>query len=506
MKPATCPLDTVPTALLKQVFHTVGPSILSIINSSLATGTVPTCFKHAVVQPLLKKPNLDPTQLINNRPISKLPFLSKLAEKVVLRQLSAYLQQNDILEIFQSGFRTGHSTESALLKVSNDLLLAADNRDCSVLILLDLSAAFDTVDHMILLDRLQHGVGVSGTALAWLSSYLTNRSFSVNIGSSSSSSAPLSCGVPQGSILGPILFSLYMLPLGVIIRKYNISFHCYADDTQLYISLKPNDRSKLDSLMSCLEDIKCWMAQNFLQLNENKSEIILFGPPDSVTSLTNSLGNLSTLVKPYVKNLGVIFDSQFIFDRQVNAVVKSCFFQIRIIARLKPLLSPADLQKIIHAFVSSRLDYCNSLYIGISQSSLSRLQLVQNAAARLLTGTRRRDHITPVLASLHWLPVRQRIDFKVLLFVFKALNGLAPSYISDLLSPYSNIRSLRSADQRLLTVRGSNLKLKGGRAFAVAAPNLWNSIPTSIRLAPSTETFKSRLKTHLYSLAFPDSP
>ena len=248
------------------------------------------------------------------------------------------------------------------------------------------------------------------------------------------------------------------------------------------------------------------MAQNVLQLNENKSEIILFGPPDSVTTLTNSLGNLSTLVKPHVKNLGVIFDPYFKFDKQVNAVVKACFFQLRTIAKLKALLSPADLQRVIHAFISSRLDYCNSLYTGISQSSLSRLQMVQNAAARLLTGARKRDHITPVLASLHWLPVRYRIQFKVLLLVFMALNGQAPSYISDLLSPYSNIRSLRSADQRLLRVRGSNLKLKGGRAFAVIAPSLWNSIPTSVRLATSTDSFKTRLKTHLYSLAFPDPP
>ena len=132
--------------------------------------------------------------------------------------------------------------------------------------------------------------------------------------------------------------------------------------------------------------------------------------------------------------------------------------------------------------------------------------MVQNAAARLLTRTRKRDHITPVLASLHWLPVRYRIQFKVLLFVFKALNGQAPSYISDLLSPYTNIRSLRSADQRLLMVRGANLKLKGGRAFAVAAPSLWNSIPTDIRLSPSIDCFKTRLKTYFYRLAFPDPP
>ena len=151
-------------------------------------------------------------------------------------------------------------------------------------------------------------------------------------------------------------------------------------------------------------------------------------------------------------------------------MVKTSFYHLRILAKTKPYLSTGDLERVIHAFISTRLDYCNALYAGLDQSSLSRLQLVQNAAARLLTGTKKRDHITPVLASLHWLPVCFRVDFKILLLVFKCLNGLAPLYLSELLHQHSPSRALRSADQHLLVCPRTRLKTRGDRAFAAAAP------------------------------------
>ncbi|KAI2660342.1 RNA-directed DNA polymerase from mobile element jockey [Labeo rohita] len=408
LKATICPLDAVPARIMKEAIDIVGPCLVSFINSCLSLGTVPTALKHAIVRPLLKKPNLDPSILSNFRPISHLPFLSKLMEKLVVSQLQSHLQLHAIADKFQSGFRSRHSTESALLRVHNDILGALDSKSSVVLVLLDLTAAFDTVDHAALISQLQHIVGLQGMVLRWFSSYLTNRTFSVMLNDFSSSPAPLSSGVPQGSILGPILFSLYMLPLGQLISNYNVHFHFYADDLQIYLPVVLSNSSALDPLHNCIRNIRQWLSQNFLHLNEGKTEYILF-IPDSPNS-SPSFGPLTPQFAPAVRNLGVIFDS--------------------------------DLEKAVHAFISSRLDYCNALYTGLNQSLLNRLQLVQNAAARLLSNTSKRSHISPVLRSLHWLPVRFRVEFKILMFVFKAINGLAPVYLVELVVVYQPARSL----------------------------------------------------------------
>lgn len=210
-----------------------------------------------------KKPTLDPSFLNNFRPISKLPILVKLLEKIVARQLIEHINGNGLFDEFQSGFRAGHSTESVLLRILNDILWAANNGQTSVLLLLDLTAAFHTVEHVILIEHLKHWVGISGTVLDWFDSYLSNRKFCVAIGDFKSSTSHFSYGVPQGSVFGPLLFSLYMSPLRQICLKYNFSFHFYADDSQIYFSFDSNNTTQLFKIQSCLTDVKNWLTQNF---------------------------------------------------------------------------------------------------------------------------------------------------------------------------------------------------------------------------------------------------
>ena len=229
--------------------------------------------------------------------------------------------------------------------------------------------------------------------------------------------------------------------------------------------------------------------------------VLLIGPKTKREMITNNLRVLTPWIKPEVTSLGVVLDSDLNFNSHIKKVTKTAFFHLRNIAKVRPFINQNDAEKCVHAFISSRLDYCNALFTGLPKKSIERLQLIQNAAARLLTKTKKREHISPVLASLHWLPVTFRIDFKVLLITYKALNGQGPKYISDSLINYTPTRTLRSSDAGLLEVRISNKKI-GDSAFVRYAPKLWNTLPINIREANTLDIFKRQLKTYFFPKAF----
>lgn len=501
----SCNMDPIPTTLVKQLLSTLLPSITTIINKSITEGKMPRSLKKAVVTPLLKKSSLPKENLKNFRPVSNLAFIGKCIEKVAIKQMEKHLSDNNLNEPLQSAYKTNHSTETALIKVTNDILLALDKRLCTYLVLLDLSAAFDTIDHQVFLKQLQHEYGMGGGVVEWMSSYLTDREQRIVIDGTPSDKVDLHYGFPQGSCVGPFGFKLYTKQLTNIARKHGIEIHLYADDTQLYTSFKPEESEQaLDSLEMCIEEIRIWMGKHYLKLNDSKTEFMIFGAPrdiDKVTGWTVTVGENEILPSSTARNIGAYLDPVLDLKCHVNNAVRACYFQLRSIARIRQYLSLDAIVKLCHAFITSRIDNLNSLLFKIPEYQLHKLQLVQNSVARLIKRLKRSDHITPALLELHWLPIPERIQYKILLLVYKCLIQKAPSYLTSMIHPYQPTRSLRSSSQHLLQEVKTS-KRYGERAFAVCGPMLWNSLPLHIRQSDSVETFKCSLKTFLFRNAY----
>ncbi|KAK3567195.1 hypothetical protein QTP86_012679 [Hemibagrus guttatus] len=460
--PTTCPLDPIPSAMLQTISPDLLPFITTVINGSLTSGHVPTAFKKARVIPILKKPALDPSDISNYRPVSLLSFLSKILERVVCNQLSDYLMQNNLHDPNQSGFKAAHSTETALLAVTEKLHAARSAKLSSVLILLDLSAAFDTVNHKTLLSTLR-SLGICGTAWEWFASYLDGRSYQVTWKGLTSAPRRLSSGVPQGSVLGPLLFSLYTHSLGKVISSHGFSYHCYADDTQLIFSFPPSDTTASARISTCLADISSWMTAHQLKLNPSKTELLIIpGDPSPAQDLAISLSNSMISPTASARNLGVTMDNQLSFSSHVTNVTRSCRFLLYNIRRIRPFLSTQATQVLVQSLVISRLDYCNSLLAGLPLNAIRPLQMIQNAAARLVFNLPKFSHTTPLLRSLHWLPVAARIRFKTLMLAYKAKNGPAPSYLKALVTSRTAPRLLRSTSTARLVP--PSLREKGRKA------------------------------------------
>ena len=508
----SCELDPLPSWLLKECVDELSPIVTSIVNASLNHAIVPLSLKTALIRPLLKNSGLDKEVLKNYRPVSNLSFISKVLEKVVAKRLDDHMLDNNLYSSVQSAYRERHSTETALLKVQSDILTALDSGSGAVLLMLDLSAAFDTIDHGILLSRLNSLYGISGDALDWFKSYLSNRVQRVIIGDTVSECKGLNFGVPQGSVLGPKIYCMYTKPISDIIAGHGLSHHCYADDTQLYIAIEhsANLHSELLRMERCVADIRNWMRHNMLKLNDDKTELIVFASRYNqhlYSDASMMIGNTTVVCEPQVKNLGVIFDQVMSMRQHVNYTSRTARFHLRNISRIRRYIPEESCKLVVQSLVTSRLDYSNGLLYGIPKSAVSILQSVQNSAARIVTKTAPREHITPVLRELHWLPVDRRIEYKILLYAYKALNGLAPEYLCNMVELYAPDRVLRSASQNLLVVpRGKHCQY-GMRTFAMAAATLWNSLnvrdrSNRIRGSPSLESFKSNLKTLLFKEHF----
>ena len=507
-KSKTSILDPLPTKLLKECLEVLIDPITDIINSSLTEGLFPGNWKSAAVVPLLKKTGLE-NKYCNYRPVSNLAYLSKIVEKAGLEQYVKHLESINMFGSQNSAYKRGHSTETLLVKIHSDIVNNMDHQKVTLLTLLDLTTAFDTVSLEILSDIFVNRFHIGGGVLSWFRSYLTDRSMRVLINDTLSDCYMLRFGVPQGSCAGPVVFLGYLSALYDVIDKHLPNVKCggYADDHQLYLAFNPSEglsqEETVEILQKCIADVRAWMLCHMLKINDMKTEFMLVGSWQQLSKVDiDSIRVGNSVIKPAkcLKNLGVIFDQNLDMMEHVTSVCKKGYFQLKRIRQIRKYLDKASAEKLVHSFITSNIDYSNAVLYGVSKQVISKLQKLQNCAARVVCQVGRHEHITPYLKELHWLPVAYRIKYKIALLTYKCVYDKAPKYLSELIEVYKPPRTLRSSEKHQLKVPRCNTKI-GSKAFTSAAPEIWNGIPERFKTM-NLDKFKSNMKTFLFEQAY----
>ena len=400
-----------------------------------------------------------------------------------------------------------------MLHIVNDILSALDNDNISVLLLLDLSAAFDTIDHQILLSRLNSVFGIQSTALQWFQSYFSDRYQSTSVNNLSSSPSQLMYSMPQGSVLGPILFILYTTPLSDIIANHSVNHQLFTDDTQLQKSAPLSEVTNLTKeLNACTDDIKTWMMENQLKLNDDKTEALHFPFSSSLKPSTISLPDSITLGSHNIpfsdsaRNHGFVLDSKLSMKKHIIRSSKTAYFELKCFCSICRCLTEDATKIFVTSYILSQLDYCNCILMGTPNSVFQPLQIIQNFAARLVLLAPHHHHSSSLLEKLHWLPISEHIKYKVTCMCFSAItciSGSGPAYLSELLHVYTPARMLHSSsDTRMLEIQQNKRKTHGFLTFSCFGPHIWNSDPQDLRHCSTLSSFKAKLKTFLFSQHF----
>ena len=476
-KSTTCSLDPLPTKIIKKTSSAHIPALTRLINTSFESGIVPVPLKKALVTPILKKHGLDVNILANYRPVSNLPFTAKVMEKIAVQRISEHLTSNGLHEELQSAYKPLHSTETALMRVQHDIANAMDTNQAALLVLLDMSAAFDTIDANILIYTLHNRLGVKGTPLKWFRSYLSDRCFAVKVGNSQSPDHKLKYGVPQGSVIGHFLFTVYSAATEAILKKHGIKYHKYADDIQIYLFYRPHVPGDLVCaiyrLQACFRELKQLLTTLKLKLNDCKTEFLVLMSPHQLRKYGLPDLQLGTvLIKPAVsvRNLGAHFDQMLTMVNFINHKIKVASYHLRRIGSIRKYITDGICHKLVVALVTSNIDYCNGLLGGLAAKDVDRLQRLQNRTARLVTRSKAAMHITPIRKDLHWLPIQKRINYKIIVTVYKCIHRLAPNYLSSILTTRTRDNRLRQKQVCHELNTHSCAKVVGKQAFGTRAP------------------------------------
>ena len=493
--------------LTARLVKAAGPGIflplVHVINLSLISSSFASCWKLGCVTPLFKEGNAsDPS---NYRPITILPTVGKICERVAHTQLYKYCTDYNIISDCQSGFRKGHSTTSCLLDFLDNIFVQVDRGAASGVLFLDLRKAFDTVNHTLLLQKLR-SYGVRSKPLAWFESYLEGRTQVTKVGQALSDRLPITCGVPQGSILGPLLFSLFINDLHLNVPNY-VKTNLYADDTALTVS--SNSREHLEQMLNeTLQFVSSWFQTNKLSLNFKKSNVMIFSTPQSSKKFNNIIVKHEEVcldIKSKTKYLGVVLDSYLNFHEHVEYIKSKTIGKLKLLGRVRGTINKSTAELLYTSLILPLFDYADVVYHCLNQRDTNTLQRLQNMGIKTILQAEKQTSTALIheLTNIPYLVDKRDIDTAA--EMFKVNKGLAPPKINEMFTKIENVSgaNTRQSTRGDFVIPAVRLET-GKRNFRYRGPKTWSLVPVEIRSCSNTKSFKKNLR-RAWTGQFPNS-
>ena len=500
IKTNACGVDRISSYFLKMCIQQIIKPITDMVNCSFTKKIFPSRWKMAQVKPL-PKINI-PLTPSDFRPISLLPAISKIMEKLAAKQMVDHLKAKKLMDNYQSAYKQNHSTLTALLNITEDIYDALEDSEVTLLVLLDYSKAFDCANHRLILAKLKK-LGFHKEALDWIHSYLFGRSQQVCTDNKTSTWKEMINGVPQGSILGPLLFTILISDIKTVIS--NGKYHLYADDTQVYYRCKVDNISEtINKINLDLDKISNFSEQNCLKLNNDKSNYIIIGSHQNLSKISKmklpivKIKNEPIERKNNVKNLGIIFDETLSWDKHINKCIGKAYGKLKQTYRFKNFLSNEAKLNIAEIYILSQFNYCDSLFFNCSQLLKSKIQKVQNSCLRFCLNLRKFDHISQHRIKLGLLNMDQRRILHGTTLINKIVKGLAPSYLCDRIKHHSDFHNHNTRNREAL-VLNKNKTSKKANSFFGTIPKQYNTLLNdNINISNvSLTTFKNKCKKFL---------